>query len=298
MRQHMKDYIEFGKSGAARSVRLLAEYMRAMEAIERLKDHPMITVFGSARLDEESPGWQLAEEFGKRSVEAGYGVITGGASGIMMAANRGAYEEARKRGLAVEDYSIGCAITLPFEESKNVYLGTQLDFHYFFVRKFFLCAYSRGYFYFDGGGGTRDEFWEIFCLIQTGKMEIVPIVAVGDEAVWKSVKADLEHMAGRGTISPPDCNIPVYVETADEAVAELQRFYRRLRQVFYDKINQRIELQLRESLGKDEVKALQKRFADVAEFEWDAAKNALHTTQFNFRSYSDLYDIVDAINEG
>lgn len=298
MRQHMKDYIEFGKSGAARSVRLLAEYMRAMEAIDRLKDHPMVTAFGSARLDETAEGWKLAEEFGKRAVEAGYGVITGGASGIMMAANRGAYEEARKRGLAVEDYSIGCAITLPFEEVKNEFLGTQLDFHYFFIRKFFLCAYSRGYFYFDGGGGTRDEFWEIFCLIQTGKMEIIPIVAVGDEETWKSVKADMDNMAARGTISPSDCKIPVFVESADEAVAELQRFYRRLREVFYDKNKRRIELRLRESLGKGEIADLQKRFSGIAKFDWDGHRNALYTEQFDFRSYSDLYDIVDAINEG
>ena len=298
MRQHMKDYIEFGKSGAARGVRVMAEYMRALESMEPLKAHPMVTVFGSARLGEGTQGWQLAEEFGKRAVEAGYGVVTGGASGIMKAANRGAFEEAKRRNLPVDQYSLGCSITLPFEEVRNEFLGTQIDFHYFFVRKFFLCAYSRGFFYFDGGGGTRDEFWEIFCLIQTGKMEIVPIVCVGDEGTWKSVKADLDNMAVRGTISPADCKIPVYVETPDQAVAELQRFYRRVKTVFYDKVNQRIELVLRESLGKDEIASLQKRFTDIAEFDWDTNRNALHTTQFNFRSYSDLYDIVDAVNDG
>lgn len=298
MRQHMKDYIEFGHSGAARSVRLMAEYMRAMESFEQLNGQPLVTVFGSARLGEGTNGSKLADEVSRACVQRGYGVVTGGSSGVMLAANKGAYEEARNRGLPVEKYSVGCAITLPFEEGTNKFLGTQTDFHYFFIRKFFLVAYSRAFFFLEGGGGTRDELWEVFCLIQTGKMPVHPLVALGEPEAWKTIKEDLAHMAARGTISEPDKHILHFSETAEGALDIVERFYKRIHRINYDKTRKTIDIFLKDRMSRADVAVLEERFAPHLDgLEWHDAERRLSASQFNFRSYTTLYELVDAIND-
>jgi uncharacterized protein (TIGR00730 family) len=294
----MKTYIEEGTSGAARSVRILAEYLCALESFHRVDERFMVTVFGSARLQEQSKGWELAEALARGCVARGYGVITGGSSGVMLAANRGAYEEAQRRKLPVEDYSVGCAVTLPLESGKNAFLGTQTDFHYFFVRKFFLVAYSRAFFFLEGGGGTRDELWEVFCLIQTGKMPIHPLVAVGGEQSWKTVRADLDHMASRGTISEADRNILQFAETAEAALEIVERFYRHVERVHYDKDKHTIEFYLRTALDSHVIEALVARFGSSLDgLSWNAESRCLAASQFQFLSYAMLYDVVATIND-
>ena len=298
MRQHMKTYIEEGTSGAARSVRILAEYLCALESFQRLEQRFMVTVFGSARLLEKSDGPELAEALARGCVARGYGVITGGSSGVMLAANRGAYEEAKRRKLSVDDYSVGCAVTLPFESGKNAFLGTQTDFHYFFVRKFFLVAYSKAFFFLEGGGGTRDELWEVFCLIQTGKMPIHPLVAVGDQRSWQTVRADLEHMVSRGTISEADRNILQFAESVDIALDIVERFYRHVERIHYDKGKRTIEFYLRNGLDSRVIKVLEGCFApSLNDLSWSAENRCLAASQFEFRSYAMLYDVVDTIND-
>lgn len=298
MRQHMKDYVEWGTSGAARGVRIMAEYLSAVEAFDGLTEKSLVTVFGSARLDQENPSARLAERLARVCVDRGYGVITGGSSGIMLSANRGAYQAARERGLDVREYSVGCAVTLPFEEGTNRYLGTQTDFHYFFIRKFFLVAYSRAFFFLEGGGGTRDELWEVFCLIQTGKMPIHPLVAVGDGEVWRSLRADLDHMAERGTISDADRNIVHFVDTTEEAVDIVERFYSRVERIEYDKSTRTINFHLKDELEQGDRERIKARFGDTLNgLEWYPEERCLSASQFNFRSYTVLYEVVEALNE-
>lgn len=298
MRQHMKTYIEEGTSGAARGVRIMAEYLCELESFHRLEQRFMVTVFGSARLPEQSDGSQLAEALARGCVARGYGVITGGSSGVMLAANRGAYQEAQRRKLPVEDYSVGCAVTLPFESGKNAFLGTQTAFHYFFVRKFFLVAYSKAFFFLEGGGGTRDELWEVFCLIQTGKMPIHPLVAVGDKQSWQTVRADLDHMVSRGAISAADRNILQFAETVDIGLDIVERFYRHVERIHYDKGKRTIEFYLRNALEPHVIQALEERFApSLNDLSWSAESRCLTASQFEFRSYAMLYDVVSTIDE-
>ena len=297
MRKHMQHYIESGTSGAARSVRILAEYMSALEKFERLQARALVTVFGSARLGPDSTGCRLADELARGCVARGYGVVTGGSSGVMLAANRAAMEEAVRRGLPVEDHSIGCAINLPFEESGRSFLGTQTDFHYFFIRKFFLVAYSKAFFFLEGGGGTRDELWEVFCLIQTGKMPIHPLVAVGSSAVWRTIQADLDHMVERGTISPADRSILRFAPSAEAALDIVDAFYSRIVRVGYDKKHQSIDFHLRDRLTISELNRLKRRFGPVLNgLEWLPEQRCLRSSQFNFRSYGTLYEMVAALS--
>jgi uncharacterized protein (TIGR00730 family) len=132
-----------------------------------------VTVFGSARFDENHRYYELARELGRELAGAGYTVVTGGGPGIMEAANRGAQEAG---GL-----SVGCNISLPHEQIPNAYLDRCIEFEHFFVRKVMLVKYSSAFVFMPGGFGTLDEMFETITLIQTGKMERFPLVAMGQD---------------------------------------------------------------------------------------------------------------------
>ena len=169
-----------------------------------------VTFFGSARLKPSSPWYKetvkLAEILGKN----GFTVITGGGPGIMEAANKGA----DKAGAP----SLGLNIQLPSEQRINPYVHKGKGFNYFFTRKVMLAASAQAYIFCPGGFGTMDEFFEIITLIQTKKMQNIPVVCLGKE-FWK----DLDKFISKTlvdeykTISPKDRNIYHIVDTAEEA---------------------------------------------------------------------------------
>lgn len=141
-----------------------------------IKSHPKsVTFFGSARFDENHPYYQKARRIAKRVSELGFAVVTGGGPGIMEAGNRGAVDGDGN------EHSIGVCIRLPHEQITNPYVTDGLDFKYFFSRKVILSFSAEAYVYFPGGFGTMDEFFEILTLVQTGKIERVPIVLVGTD---------------------------------------------------------------------------------------------------------------------
>ena len=136
-------------------------------------------------------------------------VITGGGPGIMEAANRGAHEA----GIP----SIGMNIVLPFEQTPNPYVTPELSFqfHYFAIRKMHLLMRARALVVFPGGFGTLDEFFETMTLIQTKKVEPIPILLFGQK-FWERV-INFNVLVAEGTISPKDLDLFQYVETAEEA---------------------------------------------------------------------------------
>ena len=113
---------------------------------------PCVTVFGSARIRESDPYYQLARQMGAAITQLGFTVMTGGGPGIMEAANRGAREAGGR--------SVGCNIELPFEQQHNDYLDRCVTMHYFFVRKTLLIKYSYAFVVMPGGCGTVDELFE------------------------------------------------------------------------------------------------------------------------------------------
>lgn len=192
----------------ASASRIFLEFVRGFAA---LGIHgPCVTVFGSARFREGHRYYELAREVGRRFAERGFAVMTGGGPGIMEAANRGARE--------VGGVSIGCNIRLPEEQKPNPYLDRFVEFEHFFVRKVMLVKYSQGFVVMPGGMGTLDEAFEAATLIQTGKIESFPIVAVGGE-FWESLREFIRNtLVGEGTISPQDVQLIELAETAEEAV--------------------------------------------------------------------------------
>jgi uncharacterized protein (TIGR00730 family) len=182
----------------------LAELMRAWRILGEVlygfrKLHfvgPCVTVFGSARFDENHRYYTLARSIGSELSKAGFAVMTGGGPGVMEAANRGAKD--------VGGRSIGCNIMLPHEQHANPYLDISIDFKYFFVRKFMLAKYSYAFVAAPGGFGTLDELFEIATLVQTKKMEMFPIVLAGVD-YWRPMLDFLQdRMVGEKTIDQID----------------------------------------------------------------------------------------------
>jgi uncharacterized protein (TIGR00730 family) len=155
----------------------------------------------------------VQSEDGKRQ----FVVCSGGGPSIMEAANRGAQDAGKE--------SIGLNIVLPHEQAPNEYVTPNLSFqfHYFALRKMHFLLRSRAIAVFPGGFGTFDEFFELLTLIQTGKMEPVPILLYGKD-FWTKV-IDFEALADEGTISHKDLDLFNMVETAEEGWKIVQDFY-------------------------------------------------------------------------
>jgi len=172
---------------------------------------PCVTVFGSARFDENHLYYRLARTTGAAIARRGFTVMTGGGPGIMEAANRGAKDVGGK--------SIGCNIELPMEQKPNPYVDRFVDFRYFFIRKVMLVKYSYGFVILPGGYGTLDEMFEVLTLIQTGKVKGFPVVLMGT-GYWRPLLDFLrETMARAGTIHPDDLSLLHVTDDPDDAAA-------------------------------------------------------------------------------
>lgn len=190
-----------------RAVRIFLEFTRGFRALHFAG--PCVTVFGSARIPEGDPRYELARRVGRELARAGYTVMTGGGPGIMEAANRGAKD--------VGGRSLGCNIRLPEEQQPNRYLDRFVEFRYFFVRKVMLLKYSYAFVVLPGGFGTLDEVFETATLIQTGKIRDFPIVLMGSE-FWLPLLDFLRaSLVAPGLIAARDLDL--ITVTDDPAVA-------------------------------------------------------------------------------
>jgi hypothetical protein len=178
------------------------------------------------RVLAKSHYYEVAREFSKMVSErcqkhgtCEYVIATGGGPGVMEAANRGAYEIGAK--------SIGFNITLPFEQFPNPYITPNLcfQFRYFAIRKFHFIQRARALVAFPGGYGTLDELFEALCLVQTRRLDPIPIVLVG-ESFWRGV-FNAEFLAAEGVISREDVKLFAYAETAEEIWGFIEDFYRK-----------------------------------------------------------------------
>ena len=189
-------------------LRMQSEFIKGFDELSELT--PCISVFGSARTNEDDKYYKEATKLSKLIVENGYGVITGGGPGIMEAANLGAYGKDGK--------SVGLQIELPFEASANKYIDKLVSCRYFFTRKVFFLKYSQAFVGFPGGFGTLDELFETLTLMQTGHLRVLPIVLVGKD-YWKGmVKWIKKTMIEDGKASKEDLNLFKLVDTAEEAM--------------------------------------------------------------------------------
>ncbi len=215
-----KTWHEIHTTDSWRVFKILSELVEGFEKLARIG--PCVSIFGSARTHYNDKYYKMAEEIACKLVQKGYGVITGGGPGIMEAANKGA-----KRG---KGKSVGINIDLPFEQKPNDYIDPDklITFDHFFVRKVMFMKYAQGFIVLPGGFGTFDELFEAITLIQTKKIGKFPIILVGKK-YWaglidwiKNVMLQEEH-----NISPEDLDIFTIVDTPDEAVEDIVKFYSR-----------------------------------------------------------------------
>jgi uncharacterized protein (TIGR00730 family) len=191
---------------------VVKEFVRGFRALHFVG--PCVTVFGSARFDEQHEYYQRAHEFGGRIADLGFTVMTGGGPGIMEAANRGAK--------AAGGISIGCNIVLPKEQKPNPYLDKWVDIDYFFIRKVLLTKYSYAFVVMPGGYGTMDEFFEAIELIQTGKMARFPVVLFGKQ-YHAELHAYLQKMVEAKTIGPEDLSLFLLTDSVEEGMEYIKK---------------------------------------------------------------------------
>ncbi len=217
-----------------RPVRLQLELLKPEMVFEEIGLQSTIVMFGGARIPEPSKKasartptlaslskyYDEAREFARlctlKSLESGgtHDVIcTGGGPGVMEAGNRGAQDAGGR--------SISLNIVLPHEQAPNRYATPELcfNFHYFAVRKMHFLMRAKAIVVFPGGFGTLDELFESLTLIQTGRMDRIPVLLFG-KSFWKTI-VNWEALAEAGTISGDDLSLFSFVETAAEAYAKL-----------------------------------------------------------------------------
>ena len=194
---------------------------RNIEAIEEKMKHSddpaLKKELGIAkRILDKSVYYEMARKFGSLVGSSGKGaedarvtLMTGGGPGIMEAANRGAFDVGAK--------SIGLNITLPHEQFPNPYITPELcfQFHYFAIRKLHFLRRAKALVVFPGGFGTFDESFTVMTLVQTRKIDPMPIIFVG-EAYWKKL-IDVEMFVDEGVIDPEDLDLFQFAESAEEA---------------------------------------------------------------------------------
>ena len=215
------------------------------------------TIFGSSRTAKGRPEYALAREFSRTIADRGWMIVTGAGPGIMEAGHEG----------AGGDRSFGVNILLPFEATANPYIAGDpklVNFKYFFTRKLMFIKESDAFVLMPGGFGTLDEAFELLTLIQTGKSDLHPIVMldVPGGTYWKSFDRYLrEELLANGYISDSDLELFTYTDDIQQAVDEIERFYRVYHSQRY--VNDRLTLRLNVMPPDDQLKAISEEFADI-----------------------------------
>jgi uncharacterized protein (TIGR00730 family) len=240
--------IRFLSSPAARSLRILSEYVEPLARFQKEKIHDTIVFFGSARVADREQARQTiaaarpplskaqaarllstagyyedARELARlltewsMSLSAGqarFVVCSGGGSGIMEAANRGAADAGGR--------SIGLNISLPFEQLPNRYITPRLsfEFHYFFMRKYWFAYLSKALIVFPGGFGTLDELMEVLTLNQTGKIKKKIFVLLYGKEYWREI-LNLDAMVRWGMIDEHDLQFLQFADQPQQAFQQL-----------------------------------------------------------------------------
>ena len=264
-----------------------------------------ISVFGSARTQSNESIYEMAYHLGQKLSKAGYMVITGGGPGIMQAVNEGAGTE----------HSFGVGIRLPFEQKTNPILDghpRNIMYKYFFTRKVAFLKQSDAIVLFPGGFGTLDEGMETLTLVQTGKRNPLPLIFVDEPegTYWLQwLKFLKKELLAQGNISATDFSLFERVESVDDALKKIDRFYHRYHSLRY--VKEQLVLRLTSGIDASMVNELKSCFSDilipggdlflsgplpVEADEPEIAHLPRLIVDFDRRDFGRLRDLIDAIN--
>ena len=212
-RQLLRQPCDVEEEDELRLERIRAEVDRGFDALRDVDDG--VSVFGSARVKEGHPWYELCRETAACLAGHGFAVITGGGPGLMEAANRGAAEAG---GL-----SVGLDIELPTEQEPNPYANRAIRFHYFFARKLMFVRYARAFVIFPGGFGTLDELFESLTLIQTHRIKHFPAILVGAEFWGPMLSWIDDSLEDHGLISTADKELLLVADRPEEVCDHVLR---------------------------------------------------------------------------
>jgi uncharacterized protein (TIGR00730 family) len=204
--------------------KVMSEFVEGFEKLNKIG--PCVSIFGSARTLPDTELYETTVKLSKRLTEEGYGIITGGGPGVMEAANKGAFEGGGK--------SVGLNIDLPMEQFHNPYIDSDklITFQYFFVRKVMFIKYAQAFVMMPGGFGTMDEAFECLTLVQTLKIDKIPIVLFGTE-FWNDLVVWLEKvmLEKYNHINKEDLQLFKITDSIDETIQIIRDFYKDERQL-------------------------------------------------------------------
>lgn len=198
-----------------RIFRIVAEFVDGFETMTSIG--PSVSIFGSSRINEENPYYEISRNLAQKIAGKGFGIITGGGPGVMAAANQGA-----QMGNAP---SCGIAINLPYEETHNPYIDKKylLNLRYYFVRKVMFVRYAMACIFMPGGYGTLDELFETLTLIQTHKVKHFPIFLIGT-TYWQGMVEWLREKAGQeGFIDESDFDLFTVTDDLDLVAERIEK---------------------------------------------------------------------------
>ena len=284
----------------------LRELRYAFKIFSPYRNTRKVSIFGSARVGEEDPDYQMAFKIGEALAKNDFMVITGAGDGIMKAAQGGAGAE---KGFGVN-------IMLPFEQSANLFIEKDpklVTFKYFFTRKLIFIKETDGIILFPGGFGTHDEGFETLTLLQTGKCDPLPVVLFEDPGrpYWTTWRHFIEEgLLKRGLISPDDLHLFRIVTSVDEAVSEMTCFYRNYHSLQY--IREQLVIRLNHPVSDPLLEKINGEFRDiVVEGRIEKAEpfpeeeggrtpaDQLHRIVFRFnrRNFGRLRQLINLLNE-
>lgn len=198
--------------------KVISEFVDGFERLNKIG--PCVSIFGSARTKPDHKYYQLAVDVAKQLTDEGYGIITGGGPGVMEAGNKGAFLN--------NATSVGLNIDLPFEQFNNKYIDQDkvLNYNYFFIRKVMFVKYAQAFVVMPGGFGTLDELFEVLTLIQTNKIEKVPVILMGVE-FWSGMKDWIVNtmLEKENNISAKDLDLMPITDDIAEVVKYINDFY-------------------------------------------------------------------------
>lgn len=237
--------------------RAVKELRHAFGVFHGYRDRQKVSIFGSARTPSDDPNYQLAYQFSQAIVREGFMVITGGADGIMRAAQEGAGRE----------NSFGVNIMLPFEQGPNSTIADDpklITFKYFFTRKLMFQKEANAIALFPGGFGTHDEGFEILTLAQTGKSDPQPIVCLQAPGCdyWDDWAAFItKQLLRRKLINEEDLALFTIVNSADAAVRHIRRFYRCYHSMRF--VGRQLAMRLKQPISAEQLEQIRERFSDL-----------------------------------
>ena len=306
----MQSVLKLTEDGASRGDlkilnRAFKELRHAFKIFAPYRSVRKVSIFGSTRVEEEDPYYQLAVQLGRRLADEGFMVITGAGEGIMQAGHEGAGKK----------HSFGVNIQLPFVQKPNRFIRDDpklMTFHFFFTRKLIFVKEADAVVFFPGGFGTHDEAIEALTLAQTGKSQVVPVIMIDlpGKGYWKDWEEFvMRRLLQQGFISEQDLSFFKIVEGSEAVIQEIKKFYSNYHS--YRFVKQDLVIRLLHPPTTALIETLNRDFRDILSVhqvkqtealpEESDDPETLHLHRllvpFNRKDFGRLRQMIDIINE-